>query len=129
MASPLSSSLCETVQSLLEDIRTVLADIESDSKVLSERVISERVIQLQPVFQEIVARLAEAGFTPSVEQRLRPLQTEGHRRLKLAGIAAMRLQTAKRVETVLAVRAQINEHLLQLQKFLVAIADELGDRD
>lgn len=120
----MSSSLCEAVRSLLEDVCSILADVESDGQVLSGRII-----QLQPAFQEIVASLAGSAFDPAVEQRLRPLQTEGHRRLKLAGIAAMRLKAAKQAKTLAEARSQVSEHLLQLQKFLEAMAEMLGDLD
>lgn len=123
MALPLR----EEVRSLLNDIQSALSALEDEARKNEDRTVPARIVQLQSSFQKIVVSVAEFGLTPTVEQRLRPLQTEGHRRLKLAGIAGMRLKAAKQAETIATVEAQISEHLLQLQKFVEAMADELCD--
>ena len=85
----------------------------------------QRITQLQLEFQTIIASLNQISLNPEVEQRLRPCQTEGHRRLQLLGVGAMRLRTAKKPETIVSVRSQIEDHLTQLQKFVDAMAADL----
>ena len=120
MSLLLCQMLCQTVRSLLEDTRNLQSEIAESSQAASSQVV-----QLQSQFQQIVAGLSESDFNPTVERRLRPLQTEGHRQLKLAGIAAMRLKTAKQPQTVAAMQSQVIEHLSQLQNFLESMASEL----
>ena len=116
----MSLSLCEAVRSLLNDVCNLQAEIAENAQAAPSRVV-----RLQTQFQAIVARLSESDFAPAVERQLRPLQTEGHRQLKLAGIAAMRLKAAKQPTTVTATQSQVIEHLSQLQNFLEAMANEL----
>lgn len=118
----MSSSLCKAVRSLLNDLHSLQAEIAKDSQAASSQVV-----RLQPQFQWIVTNLSESDFTPVVERRLRPLQTEGHRQLKLAGIAAMRLKAARQPSTVTSTQSQVIEHLSQLEKFLESMASELCD--
>ena len=120
------SALSKAVRSLLKDIQQLQTDIRGDSPKVPHKM-PQRVTKLQVEFQQIVASLAQANLTPEVEQRLRPCQTEGHRRLRLLGIEAMRLRTAKQAETVERVRSQIEDHLAQLEKFVEAMANEMGD--
>lgn len=120
LSSP--EALAEAVRSLLKDIQQLQTDIQNDSAT-----VPPRVMKLQAEFQQIVASLSQANLTPEVEQRLRPCQTEGHRRLRLLGIAAMRLRTAKQVKTIEQVRSQIEDHLIQLEKFVRAMAAEMDN--
>ena len=121
-------SLCQAVLSLSKGIRelqqALVASSLSDSKH-ADKLVPERVTQLQLEFQKIVASLNQTSLAPEVEQRLRPCQTEGHRRLQLLGVGAMRLRTAKRTETIVSVRSQIESDLTQLQKFVEAMVAEL----
>ena len=123
----MSLSLCEEVRSLLNDVQTIQSDLESDRIKEDAKTLSNKIIQLQQKFQEIVASLSQTNLPPAVERQLRPCQTEGHRRLKLAGIAAMRLKTAKQDKTILNMRSQITEHLAQLQLFVEAMVKALCD--
>lgn len=122
-------SLCAAVRSLLDEVCLLQTALQPTShqpeKEQHTQTLSSQVIQLQPQFQRIVTRLSESNLTPAIEQKLRPLQTEGHRQLKLAGISAMRLKTAKQAQTTLAMRSQVNQHLSQLQVFLESMAQEL----
>lgn len=87
--------------------------------------VQQQVAQLQQRFQQILAALAEADLAPAVEQRLRPHQTEAHRRSRLLGIEAMRLQTAKQGATIERQRSQLADHTKALQEFVQAMADEI----
>jgi len=89
------------------------------------RSINRSISQLQHQFQAIIAAAEAACLDPQIEQRIRPSLTEGHRRLRLAGIAAMQLRTAKQPASVEKQRSLIQAHLSQLQQFARAIADEV----
>ncbi len=81
--------------------------------------------QLQSRFQSIVTEIAEADIELAVEQRLRPLQTESHRRLRLLSLELAKLPMAKQPETLARSQSNIQDHLTQLQRFLQAMADDL----
>ena len=118
----MSIPISEAVRSLLKDIQQLQTDVRGD-----RTTVPQRVTKLQAEFRQIVASISQADLTPEVEQRLRPCQTEGHRRLRLLGIEAMRLRTAKQAETVERVRSQLEDHLTQLEKFVEAIANEMDN--
>lgn len=123
--------LCKAVRSLSNDIRELQRELTSisapESRQDAAKTVPQRIAQLQLEFQKIITGLNQVGLTPEVEQRLRPCQTEGHRRLQLLGVGAMRLQAAKKAETIVSVRSQIEDHLTQLQKFVDAMAADLCD--
>jgi len=123
--------LCTAVRSLSKDICDLQRDVASSSAAESEgnvaETVSQRIARLQLEFQEIITSLNQVNLAPEIEQRLRPCQTEGHRRLQLLGVGAMRLRTAKQAETVEKVRSQIEGNLTQLQKFVEAMASDLCD--
>ena len=127
----MSLSLCEEVRSLLNDVKNIQSDLDLSQKTSQvadgDKTLSNKIVQLQLKFQKVLVSLSEANLSPEVERQIRPCQTEGHRRLKLAGIAAMRLKTARQAETILEVRSQITEHLAQLQPFVESMAQTLCD--
>lgn len=118
--------ICQLTENFLTAISHVQAAIASNS---GDRTASQSVFQsvsrLQQQYQEIIATFESIRIDPQVEQRIRPFLTEGHRRLRLAGVEAMRLQAAKQTATVEKQRSLITAHLDQLQKFAQAIADEV----
>ena len=126
---PLSPShLCNQIQPLLQDLSELHALLGEDTVAPSPpdaAAVQRQVAQLQQRFQQTLAAIAETDLTPAVEQRLRPHQTEAHRRLRLLGIEAMRLQAAKQVTTVERQRSQIQAHTQALQQFIQAMADEI----
>lgn len=115
------------VRSLSKNIQELQRDLTAEGENSAAKTAPQRIAQLQSDFQGIVTRLNQVSLTPEIEQRLRPCQTEGHRRLQLLGVGAMRLRTARQAETVLNVRSQLEEHLVQLQKFVEAMATDLCD--
>lgn len=129
-SEPLPSRLCEQLQSLLcrlNELYTLLGSAFRESTPLSPSAVTfqRQVTQLQQQFQQILAIIASLDLDPAVEQRLRPHQTEAHRRSRLLGIEAMRLQTAKQPATINRQRSQVEDHVKQLQKFVQAMADEV----
>lgn len=134
-SEPLPSHLCEQLQSLLcglTELYTLLGSAFRESAPLSPSprspsavTFQRQVTQLQQQFQQILAIIASLDLDPAVEQRLRPHQTEAHRRSRLLGIEAMRLQTAKQPATINRQRSQVEDHVKQLQKFVQAMVDEI----
>ncbi len=112
--------LCSLVQSFLTNINE-LAVIPDDWTA----TFVEQLTELQQQFQQIIEAFEATRIDPQAEQRLRPFLTEGHRRLRLAGVEAMRLRAAKQPATIEKQRSHIQAHLDQLQKFAQAIADEV----
>lgn len=134
-SEPLPSRLCEQLQSLLcklTELYTLLGSAFRESAPLppsslppSSVTLQRQVTQLQQQFQQVLAIIASVDLDPAVEQRLRPHQTEAHRRSRLLGIEAMRLQTAKQPATINRQRSQVEDHVKQLQKFVQAMVDEI----
>lgn len=117
LASPLGSQLQTLLQMLAELSVTLLTD------PLEAGTVQQQIAQLQNQFQSILtATAADAG--PSAKH-LRPYQTEAHRRLRLLGIEAMRLRTARQPATLERQRSQLQTHLTELQKFAQAMADQV----
>lgn len=120
--------LCHLAQVFLEGLSELqkemvsLAEAESSSNASA---VQTQMIQLQQHFQEIIAAIAITPIDPEREQRLRPCQTEAHRLLRLMGIEAMKLKTAKQPETIAKGRSHITTQLNQLQPFAQTIADEV----
>ena len=112
--------LCSLVQSFLADIDE-LVGISDNSTV----TFIQQLTKLQRQFQQIIEAFEATHIDPQVEQRLRPFLTEGHRRLRLAGVEAMRLRAAKQPAAIEKQRSHIQAHLDQLQKFVRVIADEV----
>lgn len=98
-------------------------DVES----LDVHSTQTEIAQLQPLFQALLQAIEQAELASADRQRIRPFQTEGHRRLRLLGVAAMQLRSAKRPETLVRVRSQLQAHLTQLHSFIQGIADVLGE--
>ena len=80
---------------------------------------------MQLRFQEIIKAVESAALPLAVEQKLRPYQTEAHRRLRLLSIEGMKLKTARSPATVAQVRSQLKDHLDQLEQFAIAMAKEV----
>jgi len=89
------------------------------------QTVLQRTLHLQAQFQEILEVTTADDMDPQVEARLRPLQTEAHRRLRLLTIEATRLQTAKQPVTLEKSRSQFNAHLDALLQFAQGIANEV----
>ena len=126
---PLSPSrLCDRVQSLLEGLKELHILLEADTvapRPPDAVAVQRQVVQLQQRLRQILAMIAETDLTPAIEQRLRPHQTEAHRRSRLLGIEAMRLQAAKQTATIERQRSQLQAHTQALQQFIQVIADEV----
>ena len=101
----------------------------SDDFGVDAKAIEQQSTQLQGQFQQILANLNSCDLPPTVEMRLRPLQTESHRRLRLLGIEAIRLRTAKQATTLAKVQSQLSGHLAQLIQFADAMAKEVCSLD
>ncbi len=135
----LIEGVCQPTQQFLLSVGKLQAEIASETvsdtaltagdrpspESTSQQTVGQSLSQLQQQFQEIIAAAEAARLNPQIEQRIRPFLTEGHRRLRLAGIAAMQLRTAKQPATVEKQRSLIQAHLSQLQQFAQAIADEV----
>lgn len=124
--------LCHLAQVFLEGLsglqKEVVSSAEAGSSVsdgFNAGAVQTQVIQLQQHFQKIIAAIAITPIDPEREQRLRPYQTEAHRLLRLMGIEAMKLKTAKQPETIAKGRSQLTTQLNQLQPFAQAIAEEV----
>ncbi len=117
---------CQLAQRFLLAVNSLHAAIASPVGASTlPKTTGRSISQLQQQFQEIIAAAEAVRIDPQMAQRIRPCLTEGHRRLRLAGIEAMRLQAAKQPVTVEKQRSLIQAHLDQLQKFACAIADEV----
>ncbi len=124
--------LCHLAQTFLEDLsrlrKEAIPSANPSAKEVSsfnDSAVQRQTIQLQQHFQRIVAAIAITPIDPEREQRLRPYQTEAHRLLRLMGVEAMKLKTAKQPETLAKGRSQITTQLNQLQPFAQAITDEV----
>ncbi len=125
------SQLCNLVESFLKELSVIEAAISSEDLTLASSYVSLprpeiQVLKLQQHFQQIVNLLAEAVLDPRREQRLRPYQTEAHRLLRLIGVTALKLRTARQPETWQQQRSHLTAQLSQLHPFAQAIADEVG---
>lgn len=69
--------------------------------------MKQALTHCQSAFQGIVAHLGVFDFTPTVERRIIPAQTEAYRLLRLANVNAIRLSAAKQPETVERLRSQL----------------------
>ena len=122
-SAPSVSHVCDQVKALLRLLNELLGSLSAD--LLDANAIQQQQLQLQGQFQKMLATVAIADIDPAVEQQLRPHQTEAHRRLRLLGIEAMRLRTAKQPATLERQRSQLQTHLSELQKFVLAMADQV----
>ena len=120
--------LCYLAQVFLEDLtglqKAVVSSAEAGSS-FNASAVQTQTIHLQQHFQKIIAAIAITPIDPETEQRLRPYQTEAHRLLRLMGIEAMKLKTAKQPETIAKGRSQLTTQLNQLQPFAQAITNEV----
>ncbi len=116
---PLGDRLDEWVRSL-HTFQQLIADESGNMTMLFQQTHA-----MQPRFQEIIRAVESAALPPAVEQKLRPYQTEAHRRLRLLSIEGMKLKTARAPETVAQVRSQLKTHLDQLEQFAIAMAKEI----
>ncbi len=119
------SHLCDQMKVLVCLLSELSASLAADS--LNASTIQQQQAQLQKQFQSILATIVNTDIPPLVERQLRPYQTEAHRRLRLLGIEAMRLRTAKQPATLERQRSQLQTHLSELQKFVQAMADQVCD--
>ncbi|MGB3301048.1 MAG: hypothetical protein WBA76_22490 [Phormidesmis sp.] len=122
------SHLCQLAQVFLENLSRLQKEVILSTKqdYLGDAIaLQKQAMQLQQQFQKIVAAIAITPLDVATEQRLRPYQTEAHRLLRLAGVAAMKLKAAKQPETLTKGRSQLTAQLTQLQPFAQAIADEV----
>lgn len=120
---PSVSPLCVQVKALVRLLSELSASLAAD--LLDTNAIQQQQLQLQGQFQTMLATVASADIDPAVERQLQPHQTEAHRRLRLLGIEAMRLRTAKQPATLERQRSQLQTHLSELQKFVQAMADQV----
>ena len=120
---PSVSPLCIQVKALVRLLSELSASLAAD--LLDANAIQQQQLQLQGQFQTMLATVAIADIDPAVERLLQPHQTEAHRRLRLLGIEAMRLRTAKQPATLERQRSQLQTHLSELQKFVQAMADQV----
>lgn len=118
--APSPHDLCSLTQHFLGAIGKLCAEPEIPAATLVKQLPL-----LQRQFQQMIEASEGTHIDPQVEQRLRPFLTEGHRRLRLAGVEAMRLRAVKQPAMVQKQRSHIQAHLDQLQKFAQAIADEI----
>ncbi len=124
--------LCCQVKAALQDLNQLMdyqdhleAGAWNSQNLQKMSALRSQTAQLQARFQGILAAVAEADIELAVEQRLRPFQTEAHRRLRLLSLELMKLPTAKQPETLARSHSTIQDHLTQLRGFLQAMADEL----
>lgn len=122
-SAPSLNPLCDQVKALVRLLRELSVSLAADP--LNAGTIQQQQVQLQGQFQSMLATAANADIAPMVEQQLRPHQTEAHRRLRLLGIEAMRLRTAKQPATLERQRSQLQTHLSELQKFVQAMAEQV----
>lgn len=126
-------SLCQLAQEFVRSLEQLqqITDAPATTSTKKETVeqsqstdILQRSLQLQTQFQEILAIVATDGINPQTEARLRPLQTEAHRRLRLLSMEATKLKTAKQPATIEKTRSQLTQHLTSLMQFAQAIQSE-----
>lgn len=122
-SAPSFGPLCDQVKALIRLLSELSVSLAADP--LNAGTIQQQQAQLQGQFQSMLATAANADIAPTIEQQLRPHQTEAHRRLRLLGIEAMRLRTAKQPATLERQRSQLQIHLSELQKFVQAMADQV----
>ncbi|MEL6604500.1 MAG: heterocyst frequency control protein PatD [Cyanobacteria bacterium J06614_10] len=119
--------LCERIGAFGKSLETFeRCMLAAPETIASEKLsLAQQAGQLRAQFQQIITDLAEADISREIEQRIQPYQTEAHRRLRLLGVEAMRLRTARDPARLAAVRSQLQDHLKQLQQFTSAIATEV----
>ena len=112
------NSLCNLAQQLLSQVGSLQQAMNQDAAEISPPAsVQAQIVRLQRDFQRIVSDLDDADIDPAIEQRLRPCQTEAHRWLRLLGVNAMRLRTAKQPERIDQERSQLAHQLTQLHPF------------
>ncbi|MEL6259588.1 MAG: heterocyst frequency control protein PatD [Cyanobacteria bacterium J06626_6] len=118
--------LCEQIRVFNESLEILNQSLDQAISTTAETLpIESHLSQLRAQFQQIIADLADTDIELGIEQRTRSYQTEAHRRLRLLGVEAMRLRTAKDPVRSAAVRSQLQDHLDQLRQFTAAIAAEV----
>ena len=120
--------LCPLAQEFLENLSRLQKEVAASAEAGSfgdANAVKTQTIQLQQHFQKIIAAIAITPTDSAKEQRLRPYQTEAHRLLRLIGLEAMKLKTAKQAATIAKGRSQLTTQLNQLQPFAQAIANEV----
>ncbi|MEM6449337.1 MAG: hypothetical protein AAF703_03385 [Cyanobacteria bacterium P01_D01_bin.105] len=126
-------TLLEALQNQLSDLEgsgldeTAIDRATATAQSAARPDIRDRLLQCQPMFQQVMSCLAEVRLTPAVEQRLRPAQTEAHRLIRLMGVDAMRFQTAKQPESFEKVRAQLLSKTERLQGFVQVLAKAISE--
>lgn len=105
----------------IEAFQTAIGDPNTEDTPLHTKQISQQATSLPAQFQKIIATLSTTQLHPTVEQQIGTYQTEAHRRLRLIGIEAMRLRTAKQPVSILRSRQQLCTHVTQLQQFVQAM--------
>ncbi|MEM8501533.1 MAG: hypothetical protein AAF716_00085 [Cyanobacteria bacterium P01_D01_bin.1] len=115
----LKNQLDEWVRSL-HSIQQIIKDESGNIAMLLQRTNA-----VQSQFQEIIEATSLADLPLPIEQKMRPYQTEAHRRLRLLSVASMKLKTARAPDTVAQVRSQLEAHLEQIEQFAIAMANEI----
>jgi len=118
----------DELQAAVSDIETTSTGPTSVPASLDVEQISQLSKLLPTQFQEIIAGLSDGQLNPTVEQQISTYQTEAHRRLRLIGIEAMRLRTARQPANISRVCAQLSEHLTQLQQFVQAMQAAVSEQ-
>ncbi|MEM9090874.1 MAG: heterocyst frequency control protein PatD [Cyanobacteria bacterium P01_F01_bin.53] len=122
-----SGDVVEQVSVFLRSLEDLSASFSKNTEALEAFALQQQTAQLQQTFPKLLQQLTETTtLEPAAHQRLRPYQTEAHRRLRLLSVEAMKLRTVKQPETLEKVRSQLQDHLTQLTKFIQAIADEIA---
>lgn len=98
----------------------------SDPSLTAEQ-IAQQATQLSAQFQKIMTALSDTQLNAKAEQQIGTYQTEAHRRLRLIGIEAMRLKTARQPTSISRGRSQLHTHLNQLQQFVQAMRATIAD--
>lgn len=103
---------------------TVLQTRLGEDEIASGLQAQSRSLQQQ--FREILSLAAETAFSPGIEPQIRPCLTEINRLVRLIGLDAAFLKTARQTQTVQARQAQLRERVTQLQALCQALQIALG---
>ncbi|MEO1791811.1 MAG: hypothetical protein AAFR25_06270 [Cyanobacteria bacterium J06629_19] len=114
----------------LERFEQSVRALQASVRQASTAQILEQSTQLSADFQQIIETTNEEHLNPVAEnstaaQQIKTYQTEAHRRLRIIGIEAMKLKTARQPTTVERGRSQLASHLEQLGQFAQAMREAL----
>ncbi len=136
-----SMGLCEQLgqfENSIKTLQTAVEEIGTSDSSLNATQIWQRSTQLSTQFQQMLeanssetdsdrsnSPTAESTVSSAaelaIEREIQSYQTEAHRRLRLIGIEAMKLRTARQPITISRGRSQLISHLHQLSQFVQAM--------